>query len=165
MARSDRPTPAVVDAWSALLVAHARLLPRLDHDLRASHDLPLDWYDVLHQLHEADGTLTMGRLGQRLLIGASSCTRRIDQMVAAGLVERSRDHNDARIIHAALTDKGLSLVRRAGVTHLLSIQEHFGRFLDDDQAATIARSLRAAASGSADRTGSGINPEVRGRPR
>lgn len=146
MARSGRPSKAVVEAWSALLAAHAQLLPRLDADLRASHDLPIEWYDVLHQLHEAGGTLTMGQLGQRLLVGASSCTRRVDRMAEAGLVSRHRDEGDARVVHAELTDRGRTLVRRAGATHLRSIQAHFGRHVDDAAAEVIGQTLRAAAA-------------------
>jgi DNA-binding MarR family transcriptional regulator len=134
-----------MNAWSALLEANRRLLPRLDADLRDRHDLTLEWYDVLYQLLQADGSLTMGQLGQRLLIGASSCTRRVDRMAEAGLVLRHRDETDARIVHASLTDQGRAMVRRAGVTHLQSIQHHFGQHLDDETAETIGQALRAIA--------------------
>lgn len=145
MARSGRPSAAVIEAWSALLEAHGRLLPHLDADLRHHHDLPLEWYDVLYQLLAAGGSLTMGQLGQRLLVGASSCTRRVDKMTKAGLVTRHRDDVDARVVHAALTDQGRALVRRAGATHLQSIQSHFGAHLDDEQARAISEALRATA--------------------
>lgn len=138
-----------MDAWSALLEAHGRLLPRLDADLREHHDLTLEWYDVLYQLLSAGGSLTMGQLGHRLLVGASSCTRRVDRMVQAGLVHRHRDAVDARVVHASLTEQGRALVRRAGATHLQSIQSHFGAHLDDEEARTISRALRATAPAEA----------------
>ena len=144
MARSGRPSPEVVAAWEALLQANARLLPRLDADLLEAHDLSLEFYDVLYQLGQAGGTLTMGQLSERLLVGASRCTRRVDRMAKAGLVERRRDDDDARVVHATLTDRGRRLLRRAGATHLRSIQAHFGRFVDRDVAVTMAAALRAA---------------------
>ncbi|MEM9563967.1 MAG: MarR family transcriptional regulator [Actinomycetota bacterium] len=141
MARSDRPSPAAVDAWHAVLLARGRLLPLLDADLQETHGLSLDWYDVLYQLRQAGTSLTMGQLGDRLLVGASRCSRRIDRMAEAGLVERHRDDGDARIVNVSLTSDGRALGRRAGATHLRSIQRHFGRFVDDDAAATIGETL------------------------
>lgn len=142
----SRPTAATEEAWQALLVAHSRLLPQLDSELRRSHDLPLEWYDVLVQLAQAGGTLTMGQLAGRLLIGASRCSRRVDRMVDVGLLERRRDERDSRVIHARLTDPGRALQRRAAVTHLQGVETHFGRFLDDDLASRMGRALRAAVA-------------------
>lgn len=158
MARSGRPSPEVLDAWEALLQANARLIPRLDADLVAAHDLPLEFYDVLYQLGQAGGALTMGELGQRLLVGASRCSRRIDRMAEAGLVQRRRDEIDARVVHAQLTDRGRGLLRRAGATHLRSIQRHFGRHLDDRAAETISAALRAAATSDDEPTSEGDTP-------
>ncbi len=146
MARSDRPSPTAVDAWHAILVTRGRLLPLLDADLQEANGLSLDWYDVLYQLRQADTSLTMGQLGDRLLVGASRCSRRIDRMAEAGLVERHRDDADARVVNVSLTSAGRALGRRAGATHLRSIQRHFGRFVDDRTAATITEALTGVAA-------------------
>ncbi len=171
MARSGRPSPAVTEAWTSLLEAHRRLVPMLDRDLRQADGLTLEWYDVLFQLNEAGGTLTMGQLGQRLLVGASRCTRRVDRMTEAGLVSRRRDDADARIVHATLTDDGRSTFRRAAVTHLQSIQRHIGRHLDDDQAKVMAAAFQAMAADTDESeaesaaTEASVSPEARRRRR
>ena len=44
---------------------------------------------------------------------------------------------DARVRHAAITRDGEARLRAAAVTHLRGIQRHFGRFVPDDEAATL----------------------------
>ena len=46
--------PAVA-AWRGLLVAHSRLVPAIEADLRAAGQVPLSWYDVLLELNAAPG--------------------------------------------------------------------------------------------------------------
>ena len=45
----------VVEAWRGLLVAHSRLVPAVEADLRAAGQIPLSWYDVLLELNAAPG--------------------------------------------------------------------------------------------------------------
>jgi hypothetical protein len=51
-----------VDAWSALLRAHATLLRQLEADLEAETGLALADFDVLAQLAVAGGELRMTQL-------------------------------------------------------------------------------------------------------
>lgn len=133
-----------------MLTAYVSLTERLNDDLQTKHDLSLDWYDVLLQLAEADGQMTMGDLGSSLLIAPSNCTRRVDRMVAAGLVKRVRDRSDTRVVHARLTPKGRTLQRRSAATHLQGIQDHFGRLLTTNQAVALQAVFdKAAASAQA----------------
>ena len=53
-----------VDAWRGLLVAHSRLVPAVEADLRAAGQIPLSWYDVLLELNAApERRLRMSELG------------------------------------------------------------------------------------------------------
>lgn len=113
---------------------HQALLGELDRELQRRHRVPLAWYDVLVQLHEAAGELTMGDLAGRLLISPSTCTRVVDRMHAAGLLSRRVDETDARIRHVGLTPAGRSLLREAAITHLAGIERHFAGVLGDDSA-------------------------------
>jgi DNA-binding MarR family transcriptional regulator len=123
--------------WESFLRTHLALTRRLDRDLVDRHGLPLDWYDVLVQLHESGGETTMGELASRLLISPSTCTRVVGRMVEAGLVERRVDPIDARVRHAAITREGKQRLRAAAVTHLAGVERHFGRFVPDADAATL----------------------------
>ena len=142
MPRRDRPSPATQATWEEFLRTHLELVRRLDHDLVERHGIPLAWYDVLVQLHAAGGQTTMGELADRLLIVPSTCTRLVERMTAAGLVERRVDGDDARVRHAELTRHGRSVLTAAAVTHLAGIQRHFGRHLTEAEAKELAERLQ-----------------------
>lgn len=139
MPRRDRPDADALAAWRGFLRVHRALLERLDHDLQTEHDLPLSWYDVLLQVTEAGGELTMGEIAERLLISPSTCTRVVDRMHAAGLVDRRIDDGDGRVRHVSLTAAGRARLRAAAITHLAGIERHFGAALGGDGARLAAQ--------------------------
>jgi DNA-binding MarR family transcriptional regulator len=141
--RRDRPSSATQTAWEEFLRTHLELARRLDRDLVERHGIPLAWYDVLVQLNAAGGETTMGELADRLLIVPSTCTRLVERMTAAGLVERRVDAGDARVRHAELTREGRSVLTAAALTHLAGIQRHFGRFITDEAAVELADRFQA----------------------
>ena len=53
-------------------------------------------------------------LGRHLAAPGPDVTRMLDRLDAAGLVSRSRDVNDRRVVHAMITEKGRELVAQAG---------------------------------------------------
>ena len=76
-------------AWRLFLEVHARVVNRLELELRDETGMPLTWYDVLVQLSEAPGhKLRMQELARRVLISKSGLTRLVDRLCAAGYVER-----------------------------------------------------------------------------
>lgn len=139
----QRPSEARLGAWEQFLRAHLTIVDRLDRDLIERHGLPLAWYDVLVQLDVAGGESTMGELAANLLIAPSSCTRVVERMAGAGLVERRVDEADHRVRHARLTAAGRTTLRAAARTHLAGIERHFGTFLTDDDASALSQRLGA----------------------
>jgi DNA-binding MarR family transcriptional regulator len=121
--------------WESFLRAHHRLIAQLDRELRQQHDLPLEWYDVLLQLHNAGGHRKMGELAEAVLITAPNCTRLVDRMEQAGLVERTVDPDDRRARLAAITSEGTAMLRRAAPTHLAGIERYFTSQLPSTQSA------------------------------
>jgi DNA-binding MarR family transcriptional regulator len=110
----DAAGDAVVDAWRGLLVAHSRLVPAVEADLRAAGQVPLSWYDVLLELNAApDRRLRMSELGQRTVLSRTRVSRVVDELAAAGLAERQPDQADGRSSFAALTPAGREALRRA----------------------------------------------------
>ena len=74
MAEEDDPD---VEAWRSLLVAHSRLVPAMEKDLRAAGQVSLSWYDVLLELNAAPGRrLRMSELGQRAVLSRTRVSRR-----------------------------------------------------------------------------------------
>ncbi|MDQ1426062.1 MAG: hypothetical protein QOD72_3560 [Acidimicrobiaceae bacterium] len=136
-----RPEPARLAVWRAFLEAHAAITKMLEAELERERELPLAWYDVLLQLHEADGRLRMSELASRLLTHRSSLTRLIDRMEAAGMVTREGFPSDGRGSMAVLTREGREVMRRAAPVHLRGIQEHFAVYLTDSDVVAMHRAL------------------------
>jgi DNA-binding MarR family transcriptional regulator len=129
-------------AWSALLRVHAALVPVLDAELQAAHNLPLTWYDVLLELNAApEKQLTMSQLGKVAVVSRSRVSRVVDELVQAGLVERVPNPADRRSAFARITPAGRARLRAAAPTYLAGIENHFTRHLTEREAATIATAL------------------------
>jgi len=94
----DREDPEVA-AWRGLLVAHSRLVPAVEADLRAAGQVSLSWYDVLLELNGAPGRrLRMSELGQRAVLSRTRVSRVVDELAAAGLAEREPDHGTSPLV-------------------------------------------------------------------
>lgn len=160
-ARDPRLAP-----WRAFLLAHARVVRRLDEELRAEHDLSFAEYDALLTIAQApERRIRMGQLADEVLLSKSGVTRLIDRLVGDGLVERSACLADARGAEAVLTERGLDRLRLASRTHLRGIQEHFLGVAEGDDLEALERTLTLVAR----RAGAGADPtrwtaETGGRP-
>ncbi len=138
---APNPSTESLATWRRWLEAHTRIVNALDGELRARHDLSLEWYDVLLQLAEAGGKRTMSELADALLISRSNCTRLVDRMENAGLVERRPGQQDQRERVAVLLPAGRRRLRAAAPTHLQGIERLFTGELGRD-AAAVDRFLR-----------------------
>jgi DNA-binding MarR family transcriptional regulator len=129
-------------AWQALLHAHHDVTRRLDAELREGHEITLGDYDILLRLVSApDRRLRMSDLAARVMIPPSTLTRRLDRLVATGLVERNRLETDSRVLLAGLTKAGRRAVRRAAPTHLRGIRRHYTGRLSKSQLGDVAAAL------------------------
>jgi len=132
-----------LQAWRTLLIVHAEVVDRLAAELRAVHDLPLSWYEVLLYLHESpEGRLRMHELAESLLLSRSSATRFVERMERAGLVTREACEEDRRGTVVVMTGHGREVFARAAPTHLEGIRRHFTAHLGDEEAARITAALR-----------------------
>ena len=141
-----------VAAWRGLLVAHSRLVPAVEADLRAAGQVSLSWYDVLLELNAAPGRrLRMTELGERVVLSRTRVSRVVAELAAAGLVERQPDEADGRSSFAVLTPAGRGALRRAWPVYRKAIRRHFGAGLTAQQCSDLAALLgRAVESAEAD---------------
>ena len=131
-----------VDAWRGLLVAHSRLVPAVEADLRTAGQVPLSWYDVLLELNAApDRRLRMSELGQRAVLSRTRVSRVMDELAAAGLAERQPDDADARSSFAVLTAQGKDALRRAWPVYRQAIHRHLAARLTTQQCRELAALL------------------------
>jgi DNA-binding MarR family transcriptional regulator len=113
-----------LDASPLLVLGRIQYLAaRLDEVLRppfAAAGLGQGEFDVLAALRR-EGTpfqLTPGQLSERMLVTTGAVTKRVDRLVARGLVERTRSVTDARSRLVRLTPAGTALCDRLIGAHL-----------------------------------------------
>jgi DNA-binding MarR family transcriptional regulator len=138
---AELPEQRGLDAWTALLEAHATLLRRLESDLERETGLALADFDVLAQLAKAGGELRMTELARRALISRSGMTRRVARLVDEGLVRRADANADGRGVVVALTDAGVARLAETAPVHARGISKLFVAQLDDQELAILERAL------------------------
>jgi DNA-binding MarR family transcriptional regulator len=131
-----------VEAWGALLEAHATLMRQLQTDLVSKTGLDLNDFDVISQLARAGGGLRMTELAARAFSSRSGLTRRIDRLVEDGLVSRTTADDDARGVVVTLTDAGVARVSETVPVHLRAVAELFMAKLDDRELAVLETALK-----------------------
>ena len=90
------PNQRGLEAWQALIRAHATLMRQLTMDLVEAIGITLGDFDVLAQLGQAGGELRMSELAAHAYSSRSGMTRRIDRLVDEGLVTRANSDADGR---------------------------------------------------------------------
>ena len=141
LVRKELPGRRGLEAWQALLRAHATLLRRLDQDLENETGLALADFDVLAQLAGAGGELRMTELADRALISRSGMTRRVARLVEDGLVRRAHTAADARGVVVALTDAGVARVTETAPVHARGVFDLFVSRLEDQELAVLESAL------------------------
>src|SRR6266436_2821214 len=130
-----------LQAWSALLRAHATLLRQLETDLESRTGLALADFDVLAQLARAGGSLRMTELADLALISRSGMTRRVARLVREGLVRRAHADADARGVVILLTNAGQSRLAESAPVHMRGVSDLFVGKLDDHELAVLESAL------------------------
>ena len=122
-------------AWRSFLTAHAALINQIERELLEAGVVPLSWYDVLFALYDAPGQrLRMNELASAIVLSRSGLTRLVDRLEAEGLLTRERSASDRRGAFAVLTEKGIEAMREAWPVYAKGIDEHFARYLNDEEA-------------------------------
>jgi DNA-binding MarR family transcriptional regulator len=108
-ARSAR-TQTQFEAFSAVLVAAGQLERELVEVLKAA-GLSAAQYNVLRILRGAGAAgLACGQVGGRLIRHDPDVTRLTDRLEKRGLLERTRETADRRIVRTRITATGLALL-------------------------------------------------------
>jgi DNA-binding MarR family transcriptional regulator len=114
---------AEIEAFSALLQAHAATTRGLNADLAAEHGLTMNDYEVLLRLaHAPDRRLRRVDLAEEVFLTPSGITRLLAGLEHSGWVERVSCASDARVNYAQLTEEGLEKLRAAAKSHVGSIR-------------------------------------------
>jgi len=138
--------PDEQDAWRSYLEATTRVAELLNADLKRSHGITLDDYEILVFLSEADGhRLRMAELADALLASRSRLTYRVDRLEAAGWVERRPCPDDGRSTWAHLTTTGHALLVAAAPLHVRGVRRHLLDHFDSGQWIRLGATMRRVA--------------------
>ncbi|MFD1717174.1 MarR family winged helix-turn-helix transcriptional regulator [Georgenia deserti] len=101
-------------------------------------------FDVLSALRRSGEPyeLTPGRLIAETLVSSGTMTNRIDRMVAHGLVVRSTDAADRRVVKVRLTEEGRARVD-ATMSQLLASEHELLAALPEETTDQVIAALRA----------------------
>ena len=132
-------------AWRAYLLGTARLMAKLDDDLRR-FGLGINDYEILVRLSEAPGRrLRMAELADRLHQSRSRMTHTVGRLVDAGLVIRQSCESDKRGVWAELTDAGFAKLEEAAPHHVEGVRENLVDIADPADFAAVGRVFDAVA--------------------
>lgn len=140
---AHRPNPAskaAIRAWAGLVRVESRVLARVHAALKAAGLPPLNWYDVLLELHRAgaDG-LRQYEIGDRVLLPKYNLSRLIDRLEKEQLVERSACPEDGRGHVVRVTTNGTDLLHRMWPVYGRVIHEELDSRLSTDELALLGR--------------------------
>ena len=100
-------------AVTSLMRVQQLVLGQLDEILRP-HSLTFARYEALVLLtFSRDGSLPLGKMGERLQVHPTSVTSIVDRLESAGLVVRRPHPEDGRAVLAEITDEGRRVVEAA----------------------------------------------------
>lgn len=140
------PGGAPMAAATSIMRAQQIVLARVDDALRP-HDLTFARYEALVLLtFSRNGSLPLGKMGERLMIHPTSVTNIVDRLEAQGLVRRVDHPTDRRTTLCEITGDGRRVADEAtrAVTEVdLGIAGLSDREID--QLTTILRKLRHAS--------------------
>lgn len=136
------PSPALA-LWLAMNCAHASLVERLDPEPGACAVLGSDAVAVLLPLADApDHQLRMHELAELSHLTRSGLTRRIDRLVAVGLVARVTCPTDRRGAYAQVTPAGLVELGNALPHHVATLERHIASRLTPAELETLTGLLQ-----------------------
>ncbi|RRQ27400.1 MarR family transcriptional regulator [Rhodococcus sp. Eu-32] len=115
------------------------------------YDLTDSGFDVLACLRRAvpDHRLTAGELAEQTLVTTGGLSLRVKRLEDAGLVTRTRDAGDARVVYVELTPSGSALVDTIADEHFKKLTVMLGDMSEDDvqTLSTLLARLEKSARG------------------
>ena len=137
------PQETKIAAFSALLVAQARLRTKISEELEIAGQISLDVYDVLKALDDhSDDKMRMSELADKVLLSRSGLTRKIDRLEKLGYIVRTNCPDDRRGSFAELTDKGRGAHERAWPTVCQAITSNFGDRMTEGESRQLAALMK-----------------------
>lgn len=145
---------ARLSAWRRLLDVSQMVAGHVASELESTTGLPLEWFQTLLHIYEADGArVQQQELGRYSRLSQSAISRMVSKMQDGGLIRREQMSEDRRNLYVMLTDSGRDALLRAAPIYNTAVQDQFGRWLSDSEAATLNRALDKVRAPTAETRG------------
>jgi DNA-binding MarR family transcriptional regulator len=135
-----------VQLWEVIGRAHSSMTAAIEKEMLPKTGIALGWYEVLAHLRRAPNEmLRFQDLARIEGITDSGASRRLNQMIKAGLIDRHSCPTDRRGVYAHLTEKGKAAYERAHAVFLKSLDRNLGTLLEPGEAETVSAALARLA--------------------
>jgi DNA-binding MarR family transcriptional regulator len=133
--------------WDEILRAHCSMTDAIEKDLLPQTGLQLGWYQVLAHLSRAPRSmLRFQDLARVAGITDSGASRRLNQMLEAGLIDRHLCNTDRRGVYAHLTYTGRAAYIKAHAVFLRSLDRNLSAHLQPGEADVVHAALSRLSS-------------------
>ena len=105
-------TPCPEELTFLELCRTADILSRRVSEVLKAEELSSNQYNVLRILRGSPEGLPCGEIGNRMITRDPDITRLLDRLEKRGLIRRSREARDRRLVMAGITSEGLELLGR-----------------------------------------------------
>ncbi|HXC78832.1 MAG TPA: MarR family transcriptional regulator [Candidatus Acidoferrum sp.] len=131
-----------LELWEVLCRAHGTMSAAIEKDMQPDAGMPLAWYEVLLHLTRAPQRLMRYQdLAKVAGISDSGASRRLEQMVNAGLIDRKTCPTDRRGVYAHITAAGEAGFAKAHAVFLRSLDRNLASHLEPDDADAMSAAL------------------------
>jgi len=131
-----------IQLWEGINRAHGSMSAAIEKDMLPQTGIALGWYEVLAHLSRAPGAmLRFQDLARIEGLTDSGASRRLNQMINAGLIDRHSCPTDRRGVYAHLTDKGIATYEKAHTVFLRSLERNLGSHLQPGEADLVHAAL------------------------
>lgn len=118
--------------WLKLLSCSTSIEKKARQMLADRFDTTLPRFDVMAALEREEGGLTMSGLSDYLLVSNGNVTAIVARLVEDGLVTRTQDRQDRRVLRVKLTAKGRREFRLYAAAHEAWIEQLLGDLADGE---------------------------------
>jgi DNA-binding MarR family transcriptional regulator len=131
-----------VQLWKGISRAHTSMTIAIEKEMLPKTGMNLGWYEVLAHLRDApNAMLRFQDLARIEGITDSGASRRLNQMIKAGLIDRHSCPTDRRGVYAHLTEKGMTAYEKAHAIFLRSLDRNLGTLLEPGEAEAVSAAL------------------------
>ncbi|HYM67340.1 MAG TPA: MarR family transcriptional regulator [Patescibacteria group bacterium] len=131
-----------VEVWERISDLHTTIAAVLEKEMLPQAGISLGWYQVLGDLKRAPGAmLRFQNLAKEAGLSESGASRRLEQMMKAGLIDRVSCPTDRRGVYAHVTEAGLEAYERAHLIFIKSVDEALSSRLKPEEAEAIRSTL------------------------